>query len=118
MKYLLTPFLLLMALSLQAQLTVQKTWVENRIDPMGVTAPHPRLTWALASDARGATQSAYQIQVADSREGLRQGKALLWDSGRVESGESVHVAYGGPALKSGQACYWQVRTWDARYAGS
>ena len=114
MKYWLTPFLLLVALPLQAQLTVEKTWVENRIDPLGVTAPHPRLTWALASDARGATQSAYQIQVAESREGLRQGKALLWDSGRVESGESVHVAYGGPALKSGQACYWQVRTWDAR----
>ena len=114
MKYWLTPLLLLMALTLQAQLTVQKTWVENRIDPLGVTAPHPRLTWALASDARGATQAAYQIQVAASPEALRQGKSLLWDSGRVESGESVHVAYGGPALQSGQACYWQVRTWDAR----
>ena len=72
MKYWLTPLLLLMALTLHGQLTVQKTWVENRIDPLGVTAPHPRLTWALASDARGATQAAYQIQVAASPEALRQ----------------------------------------------
>ncbi|HSR59141.1 MAG TPA: alpha-L-rhamnosidase N-terminal domain-containing protein, partial [Robiginitalea sp.] len=114
MKYWLTTALLLSALLTRAQLAVEKTWVENRINPQGVTAEAPRLTWALVSDSRGAAQSAYQVQVAGSPEALRQGKPLIWDSGKVESGESVHVAYAGPALESGHTYYWQVRAWDAR----
>ena len=114
MKYWLTTTLLLTALLTRAQLTVEKVWVENRTDPRGVTATQPRLTWAQASQARGATQSAYQVQVATSPEALRQGKGLVWDSGKVDAGESVHVPYGGPALASGQTYHWQVRTWDNR----
>lgn len=114
MKYWLTTALLLSALLTRAQLAVEKTWVENRINPRGVTSEAPRLTWALVSDSRGAAQSAYQVQVAGSSEALRQGKPLIWDSGKVESGESVHVAYQGPALESGHTYFWQVRAWDAR----
>jgi alpha-L-rhamnosidase len=59
------------------------------------------------------TQSAYQVQVARSERELRDGKPLTWDSGKVNSGESIHRAYDGPALKSGQRYYWQVRVWDS-----
>jgi alpha-L-rhamnosidase len=37
---------------------------------------------------------------------------LIWDSGRVESDQSIHVPYGGPALKSQQRLDWKVRVWD------
>lgn len=114
MKYWLTTLFVLMALTLQAQLTIEKSWVENRLNPRGVTTQAPRLTWALASEVRGAAQTAYQVQVAASPEALKGGKALVWDSGRVDSSESVRVPYAGPALESGLTYFWQVRTWDQR----
>lgn len=95
-----------------AQISVEKTWVENRVNPSGITDESPRLSWAMASDKRGASQAAYQVRV-----GLvaRKGDSPDWgfyDSGKVESGQSVHVAYAGPELQSGQQYAWQVRVWD------
>src|SRR4051812_44523838 len=53
-----------------------------RVDPLGIGDPTPRLSWQLQSvgQARGETQSAYQIQVGSS-----PGTADLWDSGKVIS---------------------------------
>lgn len=36
----------------------------------------------------------------------------MWDSGRVESGVTVHVPYAGQPLKSSQQVFWKVRLWD------
>ena len=36
----------------------------------------------------------------------------MWDSGRVESDQSVHVVYAGTPLKSQQRYFWKVRVWD------
>jgi alpha-L-rhamnosidase len=36
----------------------------------------------------------------------------LWDTGRVESRQSVLVPYGGPALESSRHYTWRVRVWD------
>jgi alpha-L-rhamnosidase len=44
---------------------------------------------------------------------LASGQPDLWDSGRVESDQSVHVAYAGRALRSRECVHWRVRTWDA-----
>jgi alpha-L-rhamnosidase len=71
----------------------------------------PRLSWQIASDVRGTTQSAYQIQVAESDAALTSGD-LRWDSGKVASDASIHRPYEGPALGSGQRCTWRVRAWD------
>ena len=45
---------------------------------------------------------------------LAQGRADVWDSGRVESDQSVNVPYTGPAVESRRRYYWQVRVWDAQ----
>ena len=37
---------------------------------------------------------------------------ILWDSGKIGSGQSQHVKYEGLALYSRQAAYWKVRVWD------
>lgn len=39
------------------------------------------------------------------------GNNLIWDTGRVESDQSVHISYVGPTLHSGQRVYWRVRAW-------
>jgi alpha-L-rhamnosidase len=47
-----------------------------------------------------ASQLGYRIQTDNG-----------WDSGRVESSESVLVEYAGPALRSGQRVTWRVKVW-------
>ncbi|MFN8094517.1 MAG: family 78 glycoside hydrolase catalytic domain [Vicinamibacteria bacterium] len=90
---------------------------EYRKDPLGLDVAAPRLAWQLRSDARGAVQSAYQVQVAKDEAALAGGRTL-WDSGRVASPQSVHVAYAGPALESSRRYYWRVRVWDGRGAAT
>ena len=45
----------------------------------------------LQDSRRGARQAAYEIRVAASLEALAQERADVWDSGRVESDQSVNV---------------------------
>jgi alpha-L-rhamnosidase len=71
--------------------------VEHLEEPLGIDSHHPRLSWRLPSGAY--EQYAYQ---------LRAGK---WDSGKVESAQSVLIPYEGPELESGQSIDWAVRVW-------
>lgn len=87
--------------------------------PLGIDIPRPRLAWQLQSARQGARQSAYQILALSVDNRLAQENILrhstpdvLWDSGQVESDQSVHVEYGGPPLQSGQRVEWRVRAWD------
>jgi alpha-L-rhamnosidase len=85
---------------------------EWAVNPLGIDARQPRLSWVLESTRRGTMQSAYQVLVASSEALLRADRGDLWDSGRVESDQSIQIAYGGPALASGRRVYWKVRVWD------
>ena len=60
-------------------------------NPLGIDVARPRLSWVIESTRRGARQTAYQVLVASSQEQLKQDKGDLWDSGKVESDQSVHV---------------------------
>jgi len=86
---------------------------EYLVEPLGVEAASPRLSWALCSERRGQRQTAWQVLVAGSAEALAEGRGELWDSGKVESDRSVHVPYAGRRLRSRQRCFWKVRAWDA-----
>ncbi len=85
---------------------------EYATNPLGIGEAAPRLSWQMQSGRRGAAQSAYQVRVAAAEAELTRGKPLVWDSGRVVSSASTHVAYAGTALRSGQRYFWQVRVWD------
>ncbi|HEY0747002.1 MAG TPA: family 78 glycoside hydrolase catalytic domain [Steroidobacteraceae bacterium] len=85
---------------------------EYQVNPLGIDSPAPRFSWRLTSRARGAGQSAYEIRVAADEETLRDGRSATWDSGRVESHESVLRVYGGPKLQSRTRYVWQVRVWN------
>ena len=85
---------------------------EYAVDPLGIDARRPRLSWQTPAEPCGYRQSAYQVVVAGSVAALRTGGELLWDSGRVASERSVNVPYAGRELGSGERCCWQVRTWD------
>lgn len=80
-------------------------------NPLGIDIVQPRLSWKLASDQRGQTQSAYRIMVASSADKLADDNADLWDSGIVESNQTLFVEYAGKPLTSRQQCFWRVLTW-------
>ncbi len=84
-------------------------YLEN---PLGIDASSPHLSWQSDSAERNWKQAAYQILVASSSDNLRAGKADVWDSGRIDSSESVGIPYRGPALESRKKYYWKVRVWD------
>jgi alpha-L-rhamnosidase len=85
---------------------------DYRTNPLGIDDAQPRLGWTLASDRRGVSQSAYEIQVrASDRNGRRAGRDL-WRSGRIDSAQSQYVVYEGQPLGSGQRAWWRVRVWD------
>jgi alpha-L-rhamnosidase len=76
---------------------------ERLTNPIGIDATHPRLGWKLATDRVGAAQTAYRILVDGGN---------LWDSGWVESSDSVDVRYAGPELSSRQQVTWTVSIRD------
>src|SRR6266852_387551 len=83
-------------------------------EPLGIDISHLRLSWQLHDSRRGARQSAFEVRVASTPEGLSQDQADVWDSGRVASDQSVNVPYSGPAVESRRRYYWQVRVWDGQ----
>lgn len=74
-------------------------------NPLAVADPRPRLSWVLGGDSQ--RQVAYRIAV-----GSAPGKSDLWDSGRVESGETRDVIYSGTSLAPRQKAHWGVTVWD------
>ncbi|HVZ97212.1 MAG TPA: family 78 glycoside hydrolase catalytic domain [Chitinophagaceae bacterium] len=102
--YLIISFLLITNFT-SAQTKVDSLLTENRKDPVGLDVSQPRFSWQLINPERNILQTAYEINVSDS-------KGKVWQSGKVPSDSSVHVTYKGPALQSGTKYIWQVRVWD------
>jgi len=85
---------------------------EYSVNPLGIDAARPRLSWVLQSTQRGQAQTAYRVRTASRPEHLREDKPDLWDTGKVTSSQSIGVRYGGKKLNAGERVYWQVRVWD------
>ncbi len=95
-------------------ITPERLRCEYRVNPLGIDATEPRLSWIVTSAERGQIQSAYRVLVASSRERLDREKGDLWDSGKIMSDETIHIEYGGKPLGSGMQCFWKVMVWDGK----
>jgi alpha-L-rhamnosidase len=91
-------------------LTVKDLTCEQKKNPVGIDYAQPRFSWKIEGSGNGIMQTAYSVRVATSNKFSSSGN--IWQSGKVESGESVLQPYKGPALKSGQRYFWQVKVWD------
>ena len=100
-------------------LTPKKLLCEYFTNPIGLDVQQPRMSWQVSSEQRCARQTAYQILVGKNP-AIPEGMATdgLWNTGKVTSDNSLHVAYDGLPLKPGQRCYWCVRVWDENDAVS
>lgn len=92
-----------------AQLTVTNLLCENRYNPIGLDITQPRFTWQLSSNQRNTLQTAYELVVET---GSSNKKAVVYNSGKISSDQSVHVPYKGQPLETGKRYFWRVRIWD------
>jgi alpha-L-rhamnosidase len=83
-------------------------------DPLGIDVLQPRFAWVPNHADRGEKQTAYEILVSTSADGLSRNQGDQWDSGRTASSDSIQVAYNGRPLGSGRTYYWKVRYWDSQ----
>ena len=82
--------------------TVSELTVGYRRQPaIGVSGPAPRLSWLVATETPGWSQSAYEVEV-DGR-----------STGRRESDASVFVDWPGPRLTSRSLHRVRVRLWSS-----
>lgn len=95
-----------------ADLAVDHLRCDLAENPLGIDSVAPRLSWQLASDARGARQTAAQVLVASSEAELAREAGDLWDSGVIRGEAQLGVAYHGKPLRSSQRVFWKVRVWD------
>ena len=81
---------------------------DYKINPIGIDNLSPTLSWQIKGDkVKDLEQTAYQILVATSEELLTEGNADVWNSGVVESGQSVQVTYSGEVLESKSTYYFK-----------
>jgi len=100
-----------------SNLTIQGATVKNLrceylVNPIGVDTTTPRLSWEMISEKRGDLQKSYQVIVSSSSENLRKDLGDIWDTGKMESCQSIQVEYHGKPLISGITYYWKVHIWD------
>jgi len=86
--------------------------IEYADEPLVIGTRRPRLSWEVPLEGRNRRQTAYRILVARSRALLEPGKADLWDSGKVDSSQSLNIDYAGAPLDSNMDCWWCIKVWD------
>ncbi len=109
---LLAGMFILVPLLAAAQTSVSSLTVDYKHNPIGIDDPSPGLSWKLLSEEPGTMQESYEIRAGLDPDQMERGRRLLWETGKVNSSQSVHVNYGGPPPESFQRIYWQVRVRD------
>ena len=96
-----------------SQTNITALQCEYLTNPLGIDAPHPRFTWKIIDSAKGALQASYEILVGTDSASLVQGKADVWQTGKINSAAQL-VTYSGKALEPFTKYYWLVRSWNNR----
>jgi alpha-L-rhamnosidase len=92
-------------------LNISNLTCEYRVNPIGLDTTQPRFTWQLDSDIKHTIQSAYHIQVS-MIENSFEPSHLVWDSGHIQSEQSVLVVYEGQELQPRNRYFYRVQVWD------
>jgi alpha-L-rhamnosidase len=72
------------------------------LQPTITASEKPSFSWIIRPNEPDQHQSAYQVEV----EGV-------WDSGRVDSDQSINVQFAGKPFEPGRLYRWRVKLWDA-----
>jgi alpha-L-rhamnosidase len=105
----LTAILMFCSTSLFAQVSLENLRCELLQNPIGIDVVKPRLSWTIVSAERSVRQTSYHILVASTPEKLTEQDADVWNSGKVNSAESIYNTYSGQQLKSRNKYFWKVK---------
>ena len=78
-------------------------------NPIGLDSENPDFSWIIKSDDFNLNQTHYQVFVAKDK--VFSKNSLIWDSGKVNSSESVYIKYQGNPLEYATKYYWTVKVW-------
>lgn len=84
---------------------------EHLENPIGIDSPSPRFTWQIYAKQIGVQQSAFAIFVGTDSDQVASGKGKLWESGKINSNQTLAV-YKGEPLEPFTKYYWSVRLWN------
>jgi len=88
---------------------------EYQTEPLGIGTKTPRLSWKFVDPnfTQGQKQTAYQILIASSETLLSEENADVWNSGKIESEQSLLVPYSGKnELQTSREYFWKVQIFD------
>ena len=86
--------------------------IENFFEQLGVDVPQPQFSWAFAGTGYDECQTKYRLMVAQTEQNLHSGVHLHYDSGIVESDNTIAITYEGVPLDDVTKYYWKVQVWD------
>jgi len=85
--------------------TISRLRFEHLRETLGIGVDHPRLSWMVETTAQNWRQAAYEIECYSAN------GPLLGQTGRVESDQSVLVAWPFEPLQSREQLNLRVRVW-------
>jgi alpha-L-rhamnosidase len=87
---------------------------EYQTEPIGIDVAEPRLGWKMfdAKHVRGQRQTAYHILMASNLSRLTETESDVWNSGKINSSQSVLTPFGGSKLRSSREYFWKVKVYD------
>ncbi len=103
-------FFALSGVAFSQDLIVKDLTIDHKVNPMGIENKSPGFSWKIKGTGNGIMQKAYLLKVATDEK--FSSVKTVWQSGKIESDQSVLNIYKGPELKSGQKYFWQVKIWD------
>lgn len=81
-------------------------------NPIGIDVINPRLSWKISPKGNFQNQTAYHILVADNLKDLENNIGDLWNTGKINSDQSILITYNGKKLRSQQKVFWKVKVWN------
>lgn len=81
------------------------------INPLAVPIDRLHFSWKLETTDENHTQASYRILVCSTDEMANEGTGDVWDTGKILSGQTLYIPYGGRPLKSGRRYWWRLRIW-------
>lgn len=84
---------------------------EYLLNPIGIDATKPRLSWSMADTRQDAKQTAYRIVVGRDSVAVSKKRGTSWDSGKITSANRL-VNYTGQPLTAFSKYFWTIELWD------
>ena len=107
-KIFLSVLLVLASCAESFALTIDNLRVQALLNPSGIDQSNLQFSWQLQSAERGVVQTSYHLVLTKDT----AGEDVVFDSGVVQSEQSVGVEVNSLALQPAQRYYWHVTVQD------